>query len=82
MALMKLLSQFVLEVIYVWRVLWIAQKLLDDHIVVCLFVASFVSAILHGSFFSSKTHKSDYTNLLRIPITMAKTREKITNEIL
>ena len=54
----------------------------NDHIVVCFFVPSFVGAILLRRFFSSLVHKIDDTNLLRIPITMVKTREKATNSIL
>ena len=54
----------------------------NDHIVVCFFVASFVGAILLRRFFSSLVHKIDDTNLPRIPITMVKTREKATNDIL
>ena len=41
-----------------------------------------MGAILLRRFFSSLVHKIDDTNLLRIPITMVKTREKATNDIL
>ena len=54
----------------------------NDHIVVCFFVASFVGAILLRRFFSSLVHEIDDTNLLKLPITMVKTREKATNDIL
>ena len=37
--------------------------------------------ILLRRFFSSLVHKIDDTNLLRIPFTMVKTREKATNDI-